>query len=204
MAELFERLANILLRLWQQGETFLWSIAATCAAIFAILCVGWVLNIGSAPTTFESYRLVLFVAAVAFGILAIFRTGEGRPPRTVHLIADDNQSFWGQSRQKDGRVTTQFCFRMQPTNLTDGPIVLSTLRLLKPRVRRTDDELARHVLTRHPCANIYGSENLIMPQAISRASCDIILDRPIRVPGKKNYRCRCDFRSTRPMAQAKI
>jgi hypothetical protein len=153
--------------------------------VFAILCGGWFFRLGGVPDVFQNYGLLLLLSTVGLGILAGFRTWDGVPPKTVHLIADDFQSFWSQSRQKDGRITTQFCFRMKVTNLTDGPIVLSTLRLLKPRLRRDDDELARHILTRHPIANVYGFDNPIVPGAISRASCDIIVNRPIGKSGRK-------------------
>jgi hypothetical protein len=178
-------LGDLVLRLWERGEKFLWSLTAASAAVFAILCGGWFFRLGTVPAVFQSYGLLTLLLTVGLGILAGFRTWDGRPPKTVHLIADDFQSFWSQSRQKDGRITTQFCFRMKVTNLTDGPIVLSTLRLLKPRLRRDDDELARHILTRHTSANVYGFDNPIVPGAISRASCDIIVDRPIGKAGRK-------------------
>ena len=119
------------------------------------------------------------------GIFGIWRKLQDRPKPTVYLIPEDGQSFWAQSRQKDGRVTTQFCFRMQATDLTDEPIKLSALRLIRPRIRRSDDDLARHVLTRHSDNNVYGFEFPIMPKAVSQASCDIIIDRPIGKPGSR-------------------
>jgi hypothetical protein len=70
---------------------------------------------------------------VIFGILAAVKTMESRRPPNLHLIANEQQSFWGQSRQKDGRITTQFAFRLRATNLTDKPILLATLRLLRTR-----------------------------------------------------------------------
>jgi hypothetical protein len=115
--------------------------------------------------------------------LGAWRKLEDRPKPTIHLIADEGQSFWAQSRQGDGRVTTQFCLRMQAANLTDRKIKLSGLRLIRPRIRPRD-ELTKHVFTRHPTEDTYGFEFPIMPRAVSRASCDVIVCRPIGTPGE--------------------
>ena len=90
-------------------------------------------------------------------------------------MADDRLSFWAQSRQQDGGVHTQYCFHMQATNLTDEPVRLSILRLVRPRIKRSHNELARYVRMCEPA---------IMPRAISEVSCDIIVDRLIGEPGK--------------------
>jgi hypothetical protein len=91
------------------------------------------------------------------------------------MMADDRLSFWPQSRQQDGGVHTQYCFHMQATNLTDEPVRLSILRLVRPRIKRSHNELARYVRMCEPA---------IMPRAISEVSCDIIVDRLIGEPGK--------------------
>jgi hypothetical protein len=38
-------------------------------------------------------------------------------------------------------------------------------------------------MTRHPADNVYGFEFAITPKAISKASCDVILDKPVGKPG---------------------
>jgi len=100
-------------------------VTAACSPAAVSCAGGWFFRLGGVPDVFQNYGLLLLLSTVGLGILAGFRTWDGVPPKTVHLIADDFQSFWSQSRQKDGRITTQFCFRMKVTNLTDGPIVLS-------------------------------------------------------------------------------
>ena len=182
--EFLDKAGDVILRLWERGQNFFWAVASVGVAAFIILSAGWWFALGSGPDLFKAYGLPALVVAVGAGILGIWRKLEDRPKPTVHLIADQSQSFWGQSRQKDGRVTTQFCFRMQVANLTDEPIKLSTLRLIRPHLKRSDDVLAQHVFTRHPTDNMYSFEFPVLPKAISRASCDVIINRPIGKPGK--------------------
>jgi len=106
-----------------------------------------------------------------------------RPP-TVHLIPNNAQSLWAQSQQPDGRVTTQFSFRMQATNLTDTVIQLSEVRMSRPWTRAR--VLANVLVTRHPNPNVntFAHENPILPRAISEASCTIMLDGAISRQGK--------------------
>jgi hypothetical protein len=185
MGGLIDKIGDLILRLWERGQNFLWAVASAGAAIFVILAVGWWFGLGNGPDLFRGYGFPALLVAVGGAIFGIWRKLEDRPKRTVFLIADEAQSFWGQSRQRDGTVTTQFCCRMQATNLTDQQIRLSTLRLIKPRIKHADNELARHVLTRHPTDNTYGFEFPIMPNAVSKASCDVIVDRPIGRPGDR-------------------
>jgi hypothetical protein len=182
--EFFDKAGDLILRLWERGQNFLWAVATVGAAVFVILSTGWWFGLGNGPDLFKTYGLPALMVAVGGVIFGVWRKLNDRPKATVYLIADEAQSFWGQSRQPDGRVTTQFCFRMQVTNLTDEPITLSTLKLVRPRTKRSDNELARHVITRHPTDNMYSFEFPILPKAISRASCDFIIDRPIGEPGK--------------------
>ncbi len=183
--EFVDKTGDLILRLWDHGQNFFWAVASAGAVIFLILSAGWWFGLGAGPALFGTYGFPALILAAVGGIFGIWRKLQDRPKPTVYLIPEDGQSFWAQSRQKDGRVTTQFCFRMQATNLTDEPIKLSALRLIRPHIRRSDDDLARHVLTRHPDNNVYGFEFPIMPKAVSQASCDIIIDRPIGKPGSR-------------------
>jgi hypothetical protein len=151
-----DKFGDLILRLWERGQNFLWAVASAGTAVFLILAGGWWRRLGNGPALFKAYGFLALIVGIVGIIFAIWRHLEERPKPTVFLIADEAQSFWGQSRQKDDRVTTQFCFRMQATNLTDKPIKLSTLRLIQPRIRKRGDELARHVLTQHPERNTYG------------------------------------------------
>jgi hypothetical protein len=179
VGEFVDKTGDLILRLWERGQNFLWAVASAGAAVFLILLAGWWFGIGNGADLFEAYAFPALILAIVGGIFGVWRKLEDRPKPTVFLIAEVGQSFWAQSRQSDGRVTTQFCLRMQATNLTNGPIKLSGVRLIRPRIKRSDDELARHVITQHPENDVYGFDFPIMPKAVSKASCVLIVDRPI-------------------------
>ena len=119
-----------LLGLWERGKALLWALAVICAAAFAILFVGAFLGVTAAGIALQSYGLLLVLGIAGFGILAAVKTiaSRYRPP-SVHLIANNAQSFWAQSKQQDGRITTQLSLDFQAANLTDNSIRLSAMRL---------------------------------------------------------------------------
>jgi len=88
-------------------------------AILAVLSAGWWFGLGNAPDLFRAYGFPALILALCGAVFGIWRKLEDRSKPSLSLIPDEAQSFWAQSRQQDGRVTTQFCFRMQATNLTD-------------------------------------------------------------------------------------
>ena len=175
-----------LLQLWWRGKALLWALAVIFGAVFVIFFVGAFLGIPTAAIALESYGLWLVVGAVVLAILAAVKTIEThyRPP-TVHLIPNNAQSLWTQSKQTDGRVTTQFSFGMQATNLTDTVIQLSEARISRPWTRGAR-VLANVLITRNPNPNVntFGHANPILPRAISEASCTIMLDRAIGRQGR--------------------
>jgi len=185
MSGFLDQIAELAARSWERGKFFLWGIACAGAAVFILLLSGKRYDIGNAAALYDSYAVLALLLGVVAGVLAMWRTIEGRSPPSVRLIPNNQQSFWGQSRQPSGNVITQYSFRMQVTNLTDHLVKLSALRMIKPRLRRSDEELALHVLTRHPDNNTYGFEFPIRPRALSQASCDVIVNRAIGTPGKR-------------------
>jgi hypothetical protein len=173
---------EMLLRLWERSVPMLAALAAICIATVAVLGLCWFFGVGPAAA-FTDYGVWLMVSAIAFAILAVFKKIEGRPGKALHLIADEQQSFWAQSRQSDGRITTQFAFRFQATNLTDQAITFVTCRLVRPWLPR-GVYLSRNVIVRHPQRDIFGSEYPILPRGTSPASCGFIVNRPIGKPGR--------------------
>jgi hypothetical protein len=174
-----------LLQLWERGKTLLWPLAAICAVVFAILFGGAFLGIDATAAALGSYGLWLALGAAVFGILAAVKTLESRRRPSVHLIANERQSLWGQSKERDGRrIATQLSFQMQATNLTGSPIKVSDVRLSRPWTRA---RVLQHVLaTQHsdPAVNTYSSENQIPPRGIAQVHCHIILDRPVGRAGQ--------------------
>jgi hypothetical protein len=174
-----------LFRLWERGQALLWALAIICAVIFAILFVGAFFGIAGTGVALESYGLWFVLGGAALGIFAIIRTIEGRyRPPSVHLIANNAQSFWSQSRQPDGRIATQLAIRLRATNLTHHVITLSEARLIRPWVRAR--VLANVLVTIDPNlnVNVFSHENPISPRAISEVACTYILDGAIGWPGR--------------------
>ena len=128
MGALIDKIGDLILRLWQQGKMFLWAVAVASACAFLTMAISKFFGLEGAAGLFARYGLLSMLVSIVFFVLAGFRAWEDRPSKTVHLIANEGQSFWGQSRQKDGRIITQFALRMQATNLTDHPILLTTPR----------------------------------------------------------------------------
>jgi hypothetical protein len=178
---------DVLFQLWERGGAILlWALTAISAVVFAVLVAGAVIGVAEAGLALESYGLLLVLAVVAFGILAAVKTIQSRyRSPTVHLIADETQSFWSQSKQQDGRITTQLSFRAQVTNLTDDVIKLSDVRISRPWTQAR--LLAKVLLTRHPHypeVRLFSHENPIAPRAISEVHCTFMLERAIGRPGR--------------------
>ena len=105
------------------------------------------------------------------------RTIEGRRPPNLHLIPNERESFWVQSKQPHGRTITQIALRFDATNLTNGPIRLASLTVAQPWMRA--QVIDKVLIVRHPNEIYFGHDNPILEGATSPASCTIILDRPI-------------------------
>jgi hypothetical protein len=110
-----------LLQLWERGKALLWALAIICAAVFAILSGGAFLGIDAATAALGAYGLLLVLGAAVFGILAAVKTVESRRRPSVHLIANNRQSRWGQSKQPDGGIITHSLSSMDPWVVRGGP-----------------------------------------------------------------------------------
>jgi hypothetical protein len=96
-----------------------------------------------APVVPATARPWLIVATVLFSALAIARTAalliEQIPHwrlaraalRKFHIAPNPQQSFWHSSKQPDGSVMTQVAARLFVKNLTDDPLALVSVRLVK-------------------------------------------------------------------------
>jgi hypothetical protein len=106
--EFFDKAGDLILRLWERGQNFLWAVATVGAAVFVILSTGWWFGLGNGPDLFKTYGFPALIVAVGGVIFGVWRKLDDRPKPTVYLIADEGQSFWGQSRQPDGRVSAMY------------------------------------------------------------------------------------------------
>jgi hypothetical protein len=117
---------------------------------------------------------------------ALVRTISDRKRPTLLLIGDENRSYWYEWRYPDGRATTQFCFWLEATNLTNTPIRLSAARLMRPRTWTPLTE--SDVLTRspdYPRDTRYSHENSILPYDTARVMSTLAFDKRIAGPGRR-------------------
>jgi len=184
--EFFTKILETIINLWKRGKALLWALAGICAVIFGVFMATALLGVSDADAKLRSYGLVLIAGAAVFGALALVRTLLDRKRPTLHLIADERQSWWEQYRFPDGRVTTQLCFRLEATNLTNTPIRLSAARLTRPRTWAR--VIKNDVITRspdYPQDNRYSRENSIFPSGTAKVMSIIIFERGIGGPGDR-------------------
>jgi hypothetical protein len=175
MTEIFSFKAIIaaFLSVWARSAILFWSLAVCCLVVFIALVAGAHWQLGDAPVLLAAYGTILVLTFLVLFVLAAFTTYSERPPPTLSLLPQESQSFCGQSRQPDGRITTQLELRFQATNLTGGAILLSALELRRPFVRR------RAVL-----AKIHDIKRPIEPYSLTYGSATIIIACPVGSVGK--------------------
>lgn len=145
------------------------------------------MHLGDADVLLTTYGVELLLAIAVLLVFAGFKTyGERaaeRAGRPLALIANGQQSHWGQAKQPSGEVITSIALRFQATNLSDGSVMLSAIRLARPWVRRW--WIKQTILSvRHPTGVEYGSEFPIPAYSLTQGSAHIIIDRPIGKIGK--------------------
>jgi hypothetical protein len=168
---------------WGRSAILLWCLATLSLLSLIALAVGAHFQFGDAPALYAAHGTILALAALALFVFAAFKTYSERPQPILSLIPNEQQSFWGQSLQQNGQTTTSFCLRFQATNLSNGKIMLSALKLCRPFVRRRHI-LAKHLLVKHPHHNTYSFTNPIDPHSLTYASGDIIVDHPVGRAGQ--------------------
>jgi hypothetical protein len=161
---------KIIAAVWANGSRFLWSIAVASAAAAAVIRVGAYFDIPKALPLWEEYGLILTLLSAAVAVFAAFKMRAERRNTGLALIADEQQSFWHHAKQPDGSTTTQFALRFHATNMNDGSIHLSKVRLNWPWVSRKRI-LTTTLMTQHPKQNLYGSDFAI--QAHTRRACSV-------------------------------
>ena len=161
-------IGKVIATTWANGSRLVWSVAVACGATAATLRLCDYLQVARADLLWQEYGLYLIVAAVVFAVLAAFKMRAERRNTGLSLIADEQQSFWHHAKQPDGTVLTQFEFRFHATNMSEGSIHLSKVRLNWPWVSRKRI-FTTHLMTQHPNQGAYGSEFAI--KAHSRRAC---------------------------------
>jgi hypothetical protein len=168
-------------RYWQKSPIFLTTVAIVSLllsiASFAFLALGF--NVVGA-----SWVVWFAFAAIIFGGAACARLVEDRKDPAFHLIADIERSFWTRVPRLDGNPGShsQIVLHFRVTNNTRGLLLLSSAKLVRPRLwgtRRT------YVLsTLNPLLETYSSETHIHARATTKASLQFIIERDMDSKGR--------------------
>jgi hypothetical protein len=185
MGGFLENLGNMVARLWEGGQAFLWGCTVACVLVFALLYGGWYLGFTNVAGGFSQYGLVVLIAAVVFAALAIARTLEARPKKIVFFVSNEEQSLWGHSRQTTGEVLTSFNFRMAATNVSDGAVHLSKPRIAWPLKAHFCEHVTAVLMTQNTSTFHVSQDFAIEPHARTQVSGMIALKGPVCRAGKR-------------------
>lgn len=119
----------------------LWILVALAAVANVLFFIPVVK--GQLPKEFGPWLLVAVVLsnilAISRGISVVVNMGYNFRAariarRTLHLSPEGGQSFWATIRQKDDSTTTQVVVRFLVKNLTEAPLGLVAVRLIRPKI----------------------------------------------------------------------
>jgi hypothetical protein len=123
------------------------------------------------------------VAGAVLPIVAAFKWWSERPKPSLVLLPMDNQSFWAQSTQADGRATTQFALKFQATNVSDHTIKLSDIALRRPWVRRREI-IAKLLTFQHLEKKYHSTLYPVEAHSLTYGSATVIVNRALGSKGK--------------------
>ena len=105
-----------------------------------------------------------------------FQRKNAPPKRTLRLVLQPRGAWWhmGSVGQKPAM---QVVCEWHATNLTDGPIVITTAFIKKPRTEAT------HPLVRHPYKNVFGSYR-VQAKDTTKLILDFWVEPPVRKEGE--------------------
>jgi hypothetical protein len=129
--------------------------------------------------------LVLILLSVGVAILASFKTYGEREKPNLSLIAIEEQSFWQNATQTDGSIITGLDLRFQATNMSDGTIWLSGIKLNWPWARHKSIITKILMMTEQSTENDQSLRDPIMPHSLTEASAHILIRGAVGGIGKK-------------------
>jgi hypothetical protein len=173
---------------WRRGALLLWTCTIADAALFGVLILATHFGMAGASDLLTVIGIYLLAALPALFIFALFKTYSEfqHRPRYLSLIANEQQSAWGQTKQANGKTHTQISIRLQATNHSDRDVHLPDVRLCRPWVRRRNI-LQKIISTESPKQKLYSRENTIPPHKIGQVLVMIILDQPIGTDGRRMH-----------------
>jgi hypothetical protein len=139
-----------------------WVLAGCAAGADVMLFVPAISS--ELPKDFRSWLIVFAVLSnilavarvidVSLGVLSGLRKSRAAK-RTFHLSSDDIQARWSTHKQRDDSMTTQINAWFLVKNLTDAPLGLVALRLIKPKIH--GEVLHASIAVRPEDSHTYGS-----------------------------------------------
>ncbi|MGD1039148.1 MAG: hypothetical protein ABR878_18740 [Roseiarcus sp.] len=168
---------------WGRSALLLWCLSACAWASWGVIFAGKHFQFDRASEAVANYGLALSLVCVVLPIIAAFKTYGERPKPSLLMVPVDGQSFWAQSTQSDGRVTTQFALNFQATNVSDHPIKLSDVKIRRPWVRRRSI-ISKLLTFQHPKENVHSSQYPVLAHSLTYGSATVIVDRAIGTKGK--------------------
>lgn len=183
LAATLKSFAEGIAAVWARGALVIWCLATACAVVLLALIAGTYFHIGDMAVLLASYGTSLGFLFLVLSVFAGFKTYDERARPTLSLIPSETQSFWGQSRQTDGRVITSLRLHFQATNFSKGAIMLSAVRLHRPWVRRRAI-ITKLLLIEQPKGHSYGTKNPILPNSLTYGDAHITIDHPVGRLGK--------------------
>lgn len=149
----------------------LWAIAvASFCATAGLYIAGRIDAVTFGATTQSSVAWLLPLGLMTL-VLAGFRTYYERSRPPVRFVAQNQQSFLHVQKQQDGSFTTQIVARFEVLNLSQSPIYLPEIKLIKPRTQA--EIIQKTFITRQHDGVMFG-RNVIPPGHATDASADII------------------------------
>ena len=120
-------------RVWDRGSTVLWPVAIASFSGFVVLSA---LALTRSPPYVQANNIAspwFLIVSIGFAIFAVLKQYQERTVQTVHLFPIEVQSFCHRAVQNDGSVTTQIAIHMEVFNISEKPIWLPDVKLLRPK-----------------------------------------------------------------------
>jgi hypothetical protein len=179
IAGIVKSLSEAAASLWANGALLLWCLTVTGAAVLVLLGVLSWFHVERAQALLVAYGTETGLAVVGLCVFASFKTLTERAARPLSFIAREQQSHWSQTKQPSGPVYTAIALDFQVTNVSDGSVMLSAVRLARPWVRR------RHIvqtllLTKEPKSGTAGSTFPVLAHSLTTGHVHITIDHQIR------------------------
>jgi hypothetical protein len=168
---------------WARGALVLWCATTAGVVVLGALLLGAYWQLGDAPTLLSLHGTWIVLATLTCAVAAGFKTYGERAARPLVLIPIEQRSMWGQAKQPSGQVITTLSLYFQATNVSNGTVKPSAIRLRKPWVRNRSI-LQTMLTTEHPSDPMHSSEYPILPHSLSYCHAHITIDHPVGKAGR--------------------